>query len=405
MRILFVSNLLPFPLNNGGKIKTYHTLKALSKNNHVDFVSFINSNEEKKYIEQLGEIVNSVKVIKKTVIRKTSTFSFITSLVSSLVTNYPYVIYKFWDKRMKKLLEELQQENNYDYVYVDHLPMMIYQKYYQSPIILDQHNVESLIIKRFVEQGSFSPSKIYGYLEYKKLYKFEKEMIKRANKTIALSEQDKNEFERMSNSKNIYVVPICIETNFKKVNVPSRETKDPIKLLFVGTMSWFPNYQGITWFIKNVFWELDPMDFELYIIGGNPPNELITFGKRENIHVLGYVDDVNKFIKKCDISIVPIFVGSGIRVKIIESFAKGIPTLSTDIGAEGINVKRNYNILIANTKEEFLRKLYEIKHNIIDLQMIALEGYKTYQENYSLEILNNNINKILNMVENNEKNS
>lgn len=198
------------------------------------------------------------------------------------------------------------------------------------------------------------------------------------------------------NNKPIDVIPICIESNYFKDQI-RRKKGEKLKLLFVGTMSWYPNAHGISWFIEEVFSKLDENKFELYIVGGNPPSSITRWSEKSNIHVVGYVNDVNEYIDMCHVNIVPIFIGSGLRVKIIEAFSKGIPTISTSIGAEGIEVKNGENIIIANKSEEFISSLNELYHNESLLNSIRNEALKTYEANYSLNVLARKLNQSISM--------
>ncbi|MEL4027823.1 glycosyltransferase family 4 protein [Caldifermentibacillus hisashii] len=397
MRILFLTTLLPYPLNNGGKIKTFYTLKALSADHEVDVLCFINNKKDNVYKKNISKVCNQIDIVEKVLIAKYSKKSLFQDFTRSLFTKYPYVIYKFYSKEMAKKIIELQKNYSYDLIYVDHLPMMIYHNLFNSPVILDEHNVESLIMKRFYEVEKNFIKKIIGYIEYKKLLSFEKFALNRVDRIISLSLQDKQELERLSGSdKPIDVIPICIESNYVKGQI-HRQEGEKLKILFVGTMSWYPNSHGLTWFIEEVFSKLDENKFELYVVGGNPPASITKWNEKSNIHIVGYVTDVNQYIDICHVNVVPIFIGSGLRVKIIEAYSKGIPTISTSIGAEGIEVRNGENIIIANEPEEFISSLNELYNNMSLLNHIKNEALKTYETHYSVSVLAHKLNQIISL--------
>lgn len=395
MRILFLTTLLPFPLDNGGKIKTYYLLKALSNKNMVDVLTFINNKKDNNYIKQIEQICNQVEVVEKILIAKSSKKQLIKDYLKSFFSRNPYVINKFYSKNMAYKLIEYQKKNSYDLIYVDHLPMMVYHRLFRSPVILDEHNVESLIMKRRYEAEKNTIKKYIEFLEYKKLVNFEKKSLIEANHIISLSEQDKQELSKLiNNKKKIDVLPICIEKNYVKKSV-ERKQCEKLRLLFVGTMSWYPNSQGIEWFIKEVFTKLDENKFELFVVGGNPPTTIKRWNRNDNIHIVGYVEDVNDYIESCHVNIVPIFIGSGLRVKIIEAFSKGIPVLSTSIGAEGIKTKNGVNILIADNSKEFIDHLNKIYDDDSILNNIKSEALATFEKHYSLNYLTKRIDNII----------
>ncbi|GEB77847.1 glycosyltransferase [Sporolactobacillus inulinus] len=401
MKILFLNNLLPFPLDNGGKIKVFNNIKALSVNHEVDLLTFVNNHNDINFLHELKNICGKVAVVEKKVIKNDSTKQFLKDYLLSLISSKPYTINKFYSRKMKKIIINEQLQNKYDLIYVSHLSMMVYSPFFKTKVILDQQNVESLIFSRFVRETR-GLKRILGLIEYFKLRKFEKYKLIKADKIIALSENDKNQFMNLIGNKlnsvkeDIEVIPIHIQSEVVK---KKEKITNNINLLFMGTMTWYPNYSGIIWFIKNVYGKLDKDKFNLFIVGGNPPLDIVQCGKTEkNIFVTGYVKDINDYISKCDISIVPLFVGSGQRVKIIESFAKGIPVVSTSIGAEGIKYSDGENILISNTKDEFVNNiLYLSTHKSLKNSIIN-NARNTYEEYYSTESLVTKLDKLMGKV-------
>ncbi|WP_353949009.1 glycosyltransferase family 4 protein [Sporolactobacillus sp. Y61] len=392
MKILFMNNLLPYPLDNGGKIKTYNTLKALSVKHEIDLLAFINHEEDRKYVTELSGVCRKIHVIPKTVIKDASMLHFIIDYVSSLFSPLPYVIKKFSSKVMKEKLIQFQQEKHYDLIYVNHLSMMVYNKYFHSKVLLDQQNVESLIFKRIIGQMKNKVKRLFGKVEYVKLKKFEKDMLYRADRVIALSQTDKNEFVNMLSKtrKQIDVIPIHVDAPFLDF-YPRKDNK--IRLLFMGTMSWYPNKEGVIWFLKNCFLNLNPDKYDLYICGANPPREIEKYRDKKNVTVTGYVKDINEYIRICDLAIVPLFIGSGQRVKIIESFAKGLPVVSTSIGAEGL-ITDQQNILIADQPDTFLKSIKLLATHPELRQKIKRNARTVYEQYYSNASLSRALNKV-----------
>ena len=341
--VLFVTTLLPFPLDNGGKIKTYNTIKALAKNYEVDLISYVNIEEDKKHLSSLEKITTSSQVIQKNLIRSTSFKHFLKDYIKSLFTAYPYSINKFYSKELEEIIIEKLEKRQYEYIYIDHLPMMVYSGIFkQKNVILDQHNVENVIFKRFIETEKNPIKKILGFIEYKKLKKDSK-----------------------------------------------------VRLLFLGSMSWYPNQNGIQWFMEEVWNKLNKDYYELYIVGSNPSEDIKRYNNDDNVFVTGYVDDVDEYIEKCDVSIVPLFVGSGQRVKIIESFAKKIPVLSTSIGAEGLIYKNKKDIILADNAMEFIDSLEELRNQPEKLLRISESANMNFQQNYSADYLPDKLKKIM----------
>ncbi|MDD9149639.1 glycosyltransferase family 4 protein [Sporolactobacillus sp. CQH2019] len=393
MKILFLNNLLPYPLDNGGKIKTYNTLKALSRHHQVDLLAFVNSKNERAYIRHLSAVSRQIDVVCKTVIKDTSKLAFVKDYLFSTFSSLPYVVKKFYTNEMKNKIVRFQRENQYDLIYVNHLSMMAYHNCFETKVVLDQQNVESLIFGRFIAQTKNPLKKGLGYIEFIKLKKFEKDMLRRADRIIALSEADKQAFTRMlgRDKKEIAVISIHIDEKMLQFSPPEQ---NKIRLLFMGTMSWYPNKNGMLWFLENCLPRLDPKKYHLYICGAHPPKELTAYQNKQNVTVTGYVKDMNDYIRKCDIGIVPLFIGSGQRVKIIESFAKGLPVISTAVGAEGL-VTDEDNILIADSGEEFLDAIKTLSERPDLREKIKMNARLTYENYYSNASLSEKLDRAL----------
>lgn len=397
MKILFITNLLPYPLDNGGKIKTYNVIKSLSKENIVDMICFYEDENILNYMSELNEFLNKIYAFPKRLTTRKNKKEMFFKAILSIFSKYPYSVYKYDEKDVRNKLIKIF--NNYECLYIDHLQLAIYLddiKSFKGKLILDQHNCESIIIKRYYEKEKNIIKRMFLYIELKKLIRFEAKVINKVDKVLALSEEDKSQMIKISkaNQERFSVIPILVENNFVK-DISKVNLQNKIKVMFLGTLTWYPNIQGIKWFLENVFDKIKD-NIELYIVGKDPDIDLINMCKKyDNITITGYVEDVNQYFEICDIMIVPIFIGSGLRVKILEALAKGIPVISTQIGCEGIDVIDYENILIANTTDEFVSKLTEIS-NINLYKQISENGKLLYKYNYSFEAISYKINSSIN---------
>lgn len=391
-KILFLTTELPYPLDNGGKIRTYNMIKSIYNYYKIDLVCF----SEKKFnteINELRKMCENIDIIHKIYTNSNSKYILAKNLILSTFKNSPFIVEKFNDREFQEKVEYLLKENEYEAIIVDHLQMVNYvRNVKKNKIILSQHNCEYLILKRRYEKEEKLLKKLYIWNEYKKTKKYEKKMCKKVDKVIMLSKEDKNFLiDKDYSGTNISILPISIENNFIK----STYNEKINKILFLGTMSWFPNEQGVLWFIREV-WEKVKSEFpksKLYVVGNKPSKEIKDCSS-EDIIVTGYVDDVNKYIELCDVCIIPLFIGGGMRVKILECMSKGIPCISTSIGAEGIEYEREKNILIADSSDEFVKSLKNIQNRDKRIEM-ANYGRKLIDKNYSLNVLTNGLIKII----------
>lgn len=400
MRILFLTNLLPYPLDNGGKIKTYNILETLSEKGDIDLFCYYENDDELKYEKELKTICKSINYFKKPLTTNNNISYMKKVAAKSLISKLPMTVFKYYDDKMKEKLSEYIECNNYDYIYIDHLQLAVYIDLFlsnKSKIILDQHNCESVIMKRRFDKEKSFLKKMFFYFEYMKLKSFEKKCLNIVNRVIVLSEEDKKEMIKISKapSDKFYIIPIPVTIDYVKNR--NTKVKDKIKLLFLGTMSWYPNSHGILWFLKQVIPLMNQkyIDYELYIVGKSPGKDIIEESRKyDNIHITGYVNDTNDYIEICDAMVVPLFIGSGMRVKILEALGKALPIITTQIGLEGIKAQDEKEILIANNAVEFIKCIQKL-YNEEMYNNLQTNGLELFNKQYSTTHIKSLVHKYL----------
>lgn len=392
MKILFITNLLPYPLDNGGKIKSYNTLQMLSEGNDIDVFSFYESSKELDSLEYMKSKFSDVHIIEKPLTTSKNIKKMILIAFRSLFNKLPFVLLKFKDNKMNELLKREISKNKYDLVYIDHLQLAVYWdilKTCKCSIYLDEHNCESQILKRKIESKQNFLKNWFIKLEYKKLKNFEDKILKKSDKVIVLSEEDKKCLIKDIdvNENKFIVIPIPIKVDFMKQRGSKINDNRTLNIMFLGTLTWFPNAQGVEWFVDKVIPQLEKvkLNYKLFIVGKDPSESLMSKCKENNkIIITGYVDDVNEYIEKCDIMVVPIFIGSGMRVKILEGLGKRIPIISTKIGAEGIDVEDGKDILLAENEQEFIASILKLKNSKL-YSNIQSNGQILFKSRYSID--------------------
>ena len=272
----------------------------------------------------------------------------------NLFTNKSYHVQRFISKDFELKIKEVLSKQKFDIVQIETLFMSPYiqqiRKCSKAKIVLRAHNIEHLIWKRIAANSTNPLKKFYiGHLA-KTLELYEKQIVNDYDGIVPITKEDAKFFRSLTELP-ILPLPFGVDTNKIKI---ATEAKPEMALFHIGSMNWIPNEEGIKWFIDEV-WPLVENklpQIKLYLAGREMPDWLTNL-KRKNIVVVGEVDNAHDFINSKAISIAPLFSGSGIRIKIIESMALGKAVISTSIGAEGINVESGKNILIANTADEF----------------------------------------------------
>lgn len=398
MKVLFLANLIPFPLDSGGKIFSYSTLKAVSQNNDVDLLCFYEKEDAQQGIRALQSYCGTINALPIRVTTRENMPIMMLRAIASVFSLLPLGISKYITHSMEELIQEKMADTKYDCVFLNLLAMYAYVPLLrkldpQIKIILYEQNCEALIYKRYITQTSNPLKKTFLHMETKKLEKFEQRAIRGVDRLILLSREDQRALGVPDD--RCTVIPIGVQPA-KNQKVYQTGIHEKIKLLFVGTMTWMPNSEGIAWFLTNVMpLCADKNQYELYIVGKNPDDTVRTLcEKYENVHLMGYVESVDEYYEKCDTLIVPLFIGSGQRVKILEAFARGYAVVSTSIGAEGLKYEDGKTIMIANTAQEFKAQIDSCADQA-RLRRIGAGGKAVFDCEYSTDVIAKRLNEVL----------
>lgn len=351
LSILFICNKSPWPAREGGPIAMNNLIEGLTDAGHLVKVLAINTNKyavNPKDIPQayhyktqieLGYIDLSVKPI---------------GAFLNLFSKKSYHVERFISTNFDKKLREVLMHECFDIVQIETLFMSPYlntiRELSQAKIILRAHNIEHRIWKRVASITKNPLKKVYLNHLSSTLERYEKSILNAYDGIVPISPVDAPFFIENS-SKPVLALPTGINPD----KLPVQNNNHPDHALFhIGAMNWMPNEEGIRWFTEKV-WPIvhnKLPHLKVHLAGREMPDWLKNL-EMENVIIEGEVENAYDFIQSKSILIAPLFSGSGIRIKIIESMALAKAVISTSIGAEGINYTHNKNILIANTAEEF----------------------------------------------------
>lgn len=387
MKVLFITTQFPFPLDNGGKIGAYNGLSVVSQNNDVTCLSFAESkdyiSEGLDYYKEKLPNVTFVEPIMQDIHIRDKKIKLVSAILKGYVTNHPYVTSKFENNEMFKKIDECFKSQEWNIVFIDYLNMYIYgefikRKYkgqYQHLIFKD-HNKEYEIVKQAYE-NEHGLKKIILNKEWKRTFMYEKKAINGADIVFSVCE-DNTLFMKKYNINTYTMLPI-----FSIKRCKSRK-KTGNKILYMGNLSWGANMKGVKWFVDKVLPQVRAKlpDTTLTIVGSGPV--INPFSDRKEITYKGYVKNIDGLYDDYAVFIVPLFEGSGIRIKILDAFNNDIPVVSTLIGCETINVKDRVEIMIANDVETFSSAVIELLNNEKMRHEISRNAKKYLEREFSL---------------------
>lgn len=354
MKILQVTNKVPYPTNDGGAIACMNLTRGFALLGHDVTVLAMNT---RKHHTDISEIPDSVKDWAEfRLIDVTARTSALAAFVNLFFSGKPYNAVRFISKPFSDGLKHLLQENEFDIVQLEGLYVCPYipviRKYSNAKIVYRAHNIEHEIWERTASLYK-GLKKFYLKILARRIKKFEKGFLNDYDLLVPITERDGKILNRLGNSKPAHISPTGIDT---KVLIPHSKNLEHPSLFHIGSLEWAPNQEGLIWFIEKCWPEIHKKfpQLKFYIAGRNAPEWLVHHFNKPNIVFKGEVTDAYEFMNAKSIMVVPLLSGSGMRIKIIEGMALGKPIVSTPVGTEGISTQSGKNILIARDEKEFV---------------------------------------------------
>jgi len=385
LRILQLCVRVPFPPVDGGSIAMYHLQKSLHDNGASLKVLAFNTIKQLTDINTLDEGYRKMTRIEGIYLdNRIKPFA----ALFNIFTGESYHIIRFVKRDFEEALVKILKAEKFDTIILESLYMIPYmdviREYSKAKVILRTHNIEHLIWKRLAKSEKSKLKKWYLNLLADRLRHYEQWALNRVDGIAAMTKEDEKLLMEMGADIPIYIAPVGVDTS----EYPVYEHPNPKLIFHIGAMDWLPNLDGIEWFLKEV-WPLVIEKFptaKLALAGKKMP-DYIKAKANESIEVNDFVLDSKKFIGEGGIMIVPLFSGSGMRVKIVEGMAMGKAIVTTSIGAEGITGKDGLEFLIADTPQAFALQILKLLENPALQKSMGLAARKFAESHFdNLEI-------------------
>ncbi|MBL7932959.1 MAG: glycosyltransferase family 4 protein [Bacteroidia bacterium] len=362
-KVLQICNKAPYPANDGSSIAIYNMSMGFMANGVDLHLLTINTKKHFKPDDQVPQDFkkksNYISIFKNTNTNVLGAFF-------NLFTGQSYFVSRFKFQAFEQKLEDLLRNNEFDLVQLEGLFMGVYidtiRRHTKAKIVLRAHNIEHYIWKRHIANERNPVKRYYLKLQNKRLKRFEISVLNKVDAIVPITRTDEEAFIKLGFKKPLFTCITGVDVMEYQTKLKLNEKAKTV--FYFGSMDWLPNQEAAMWFLTNCWDRIHKKvpEAKLIIAGRGMPLEFFHI-TRPNVMIIENVENGKTFFQQHQVMIVPLWSGSGLRIKIIEGMAYGKCIVSTEIGAEGINYTDGKNILIANTAEEFSQNVVELLIN------------------------------------------
>jgi glycosyltransferase involved in cell wall biosynthesis len=379
LRVLVFDEWIPYPPDSGKRVRTWNILRRLARRHDLALLCYGDSEgRAARVVRAAGIDLHTV-----TTLPELKGWPLYSSLLVNLFSPRPFSVSKHDTRRFREQLRRLVGGNQFDLVHFEWTPYAGFAEEIDGiPTLIMAHNIESQIWARRAKHSRTFLERIYFGLQGRKMASFERLAMERADAVATVTDLDLKQVRNWGIRS-----PALVENGVDLDEFsPSQERPAAMEILCLGSLDWFPNVDGVNYLIDEVM----PLivarmpAVRLRIVGRRPPKKLQDrIARLPWLDFVGQVSDVRTWLARASVVIVPLRIGGGSRIKILEALAMGKPVVSTTIGAEGLAVSGETHLLLADSPEELARRTIELLKSPELGSRLGEQGRKLVQERYS----------------------
>jgi len=393
-RVLFAALTLPFPPTSGHRLRTWSLLRALAADGHsVTLVSLAGPDELNGKMRHLSEVCTAVELVQAP--RRSSPLMELLARLSAIPSPVPYAAWRLYSQKFMTAVERRLAQEQFDFLLCDGIYNV--QNLPQDstvPVLLNKDDVAHVIMERYLQLERNPAKKLYAGLEARKVRRWERTVCSRMKAVLTCSHVDRSILQRLCPTVPMHVIPNVVDTEHY---VPMG-TPEPLTVLFQGGMDWHPNRDAVQFFASDIFPRLRRLVPGVkFRAAGRLPSEAFRrhFDGIPDVEFTGTIPDMRTEIAKATVCIVPLRIGSGTRLKILEAAAMAKPIVSTRMGAEGFDFIAGEEILLADEPTHFVATVAGLLKDEARRKSLGRLARLRVERQYSFPVVRSALSRVL----------
>jgi sugar transferase (PEP-CTERM/EpsH1 system associated) len=396
-RILYFAPKECWPPSTGAQLRNFYLARELARGGeHLTYLGFSDASARAADHSDTYQFANRTPADEwcEELITVPLDSSYSPSkLARGLLGKTPLPVLNYTTPAMQQALTEVLARKDFDIVQIESVHLSEYLPIIRAAkskpkIICDWHNVESELMQRYSEQASSVPRRFYAQITAKRMADLEKRIMRDFDAHVTVSDRDRDQLKAWAPDVPIYVIENGVNVEYYSPKEGQDEMRR-FRVVFIGSMDYHANTEAVKRFAESIWPRIYEKHPELVftVVGRNPTPEVSALNERPGIEITGRVRDVRPYCREALTSVVPLRIGGGSRLKILEAMAADLPIVSTQLGAEGIEARHGENILLADSDDDFTKALLLLCENESERARLALAGRALVESQYDWSVL------------------
>lgn len=384
MRILVLDEEFPYPTNTGKRTRSFNLYRRLAGRFQIRYVGYgTDGSIEAEALRQVG--IEPVAVPGRVPSKHGPAFYL--RLLFNLLSPLPYIVASHRTETYQDAVLGSLGKFRPDLVLCEWTPYAIYVRKLSSiKTLVSAHNIEADIWQRYYEHEANSLRRWYIGKQWRKVDQFERAAMGWVDGALAVSDLDRSRLLQNNPNLPITVVPNGVDLDYFH---PMAQPEHRRHVVFTGSMDWRPNQDAARYFVGEILPLLHRAcpDLECTFVGRSPPADIQALAALPGVHITGTVDDVRPYVEGAAVYVVPLRIGGGSRLKILEALAMGRAVVSTTVGAEGLDVVAGRHVILADDPRAFAESVLQLLDDPKRCLELAIEGRRLVERQYGWDAL------------------